>query len=104
MYARVQLTIIRIFMHPFQKLQFTLFCIIAPLGSLYSQIPEGDFKTPINYAAALRNAVERDPQLSGIEAILAAADKCTKRTSLAQRQCDLVAWRHEGQRFSLRGG
>jgi cobalt-zinc-cadmium efflux system outer membrane protein len=138
-------------MHTFIKLKHTLFCIIAPCGALFAQTPTSsdvDFNSPVDYAHALKIAIERDPRLNGIEATLAAAEgkviqaglkpnpviggefenalgtgpysgvqtvevtlgirqlietgnKRAKRTSLAQRELDLVAWQQERLRAEI---
>ena len=138
-------------MHTYLKLKHTLFCIIAPCGTLFSQTPaasEVDFNTPIGYTTALKIAVERDPRLNGIEATFDAAEgevvqaglkpnpvvgaefenvlgtgpfsgvqgvevtlgirqlietgnKRAKRTSLARRELDLVAWQQERLRAEI---
>jgi cobalt-zinc-cadmium efflux system outer membrane protein len=138
-------------MHTFIKLKHTLFCIIAPCGALFAQtstISEVDFNSPIDYATALKIAVERDPRLNGMEATLDAAagnvvqaglkpnpvvsaelenalgtgpisgvqgvevtlgirqlietgNKRAKRTLLAQREVDLIAWQQERYRAEI---
>ena len=132
-------------MPTYQKLKQTLIYLLAPAGALLAQsspITETNFNAPVDFPAALKIAVERDPRLLAMEAkreaalggvvqadlkpnpviggefenalgtgpyngvqgievtlgirqLIETADKRSKRTTLAERELDLVAWQRE---------
>lgn len=57
-------------MPTYQKLKQTIIYLLAPGGALLAQsspITETNFNAPVDFPAALKIAVERDPRLLGME-------------------------------------